>query len=137
MPPITRAFIKASLLYLVAAMGLAILQAAQPHLGWQIAGLSPVYFHLFLVGWVTQMIMGVGLWFFPKYSQARPRGSESAAWASFWLLNLGLLLRAVAEPAASAQAAPLWLWALAVSAVTQWLAALLFVLNVWPRIKER
>lgn len=137
MPPITRGFIKASLLYLVLAMGLAVFQALQPLLGLSISGLSPVYFHLFLVGWVTQMIMGVGLWFFPKYSQAHPRGSQTAAWASFWLLNLGLLLRAVAEPAASAQPAAIWLWALVLSAVAQWLAALLFVLNVWPRIKER
>ncbi|MCW5878191.1 MAG: cbb3-type cytochrome c oxidase subunit I [Anaerolineales bacterium] len=137
MPPITRAFIKASLLYLVLAMGLAVFQVLQPWLGLNISGLSPVYFHLFLVGWVTQMIMGVGLWFFPKYSQQRPRGSQTAAWASFWLLNFGLLLRAMAEPAASAQPAAGWLWALVLSAVAQWLAALLFVLNVWPRIKER
>ncbi len=137
MPAITRWFIKASLLYLGLALGLAVFLALQPRLGLSITGLSPVYFHLFLVGWVTQMIMGVGLWFFPKYSQQRPRGSEAAAWASFWLLNLGLLLRAVAEPAASAQPAPVWLGALVLSALTQWLAALLFVFNVWPRIKER
>ncbi|MCW5875335.1 MAG: hypothetical protein KIS85_00510 [Anaerolineales bacterium] len=133
MPAITRWFIKASLLYLVLALGLAIAQAA----GLSIPGLSAVYFHLFLVGWVTQMIMGVGFWFFPKYNQQRPRGSEAAAWATFWLLNLGLLLRALAEPLFSGQAQPLWAWVLVASAAMQWLAGLLFVLNSWPRIKER
>lgn len=140
MPPVTRAFIKASLLYLVAALALALFQAAQARIGVNIAGLSAVYFHLFLVGWVTQMIMGVGFWFFPKYSQAQPRRSERLAWLTFWLLNVGLLLRAVAEPAlATAVAAEgsLLNWALVASALLQWLAGLLFVFNTWARIKER
>ncbi len=138
MPPVTRAFIKASLLYLVLALGLAVFQAAQTYVNTAVAGLSAVYFHLFLVGWVTQMIMGVGFWFFPKYSQERPRGSETVAWASFWLLNLGLLLRAVAEPAlAAAGSSSLLRWVLVASALMQWLAGALFVYNAWPRIKER
>lgn len=138
MPPVTRAFIKASLLYLVAALALALLQAAQARVGLSIAGLSAVYFHLFLVGWVTQMIMGVGFWFFPKYSQAQPRRSERLAWLTFGLLNLGLLLRAVAEPALAALAQRALLsWALVASALLQWLGGLLFVFNTWARIKER
>ncbi|MBX3047366.1 MAG: hypothetical protein KF698_10250 [Anaerolineales bacterium] len=137
MPLVTRAFIKASLLYLVLALGLGVFQAAQSWLGLALPGLSAVYFHLFLVGWVTQMIMGVGHWFFPKYSQQLPRGNEALAWACFWLLNIGLVLRAIVEPALSAQAAPLLSGLLVASAVMQWLAGLLFVYNAWPRIKER
>ncbi|MBX3005521.1 MAG: hypothetical protein KF821_06800 [Anaerolineales bacterium] len=137
MPPVTRAFIKASLLYLVLALALAVFQTAQGRLGLDLPGLSAVYFHLFLVGWVTQMIMGVGHWFFPKYSQQLPRGRENLAWASFALLNLGLLLRAVAEPAQALQPGAVWNAALLLSALTQWLGGLLFVINAWPRIKER
>lgn len=137
MPAVTRWFIRASLLFLVLALALAVFQAAQARLGLSVLGLSAVYFHLFLVGWVTQMIMGVGFWFFPKYSQARPRGSETVAWASFWLLNVGLLLRAVAEPLLAARPSTLWSWALVASALMQWLAGVLFVYNSWARIKER
>jgi hypothetical protein len=135
MPAVTRWYIKASLLYLAAALLLAAWLAA-PFAN-SPPGLSPVFFHFFLVGWVTQMIMGVGFWFFPKFTQAQPRGSEPLAWAVFALLNLGLLLRAVAEPWQAAQPGPLPGWSLAVSALLQWLAGLLFVLNTWPRIKER
>ncbi|MCW5874690.1 MAG: hypothetical protein KIS88_08620 [Anaerolineales bacterium] len=137
MPAVTRWFIRASLLFLILALALAVLQAAQARWGLSVPGLSAVYFHLFLVGWVTQMIMGVGFWFFPKYSQARPRGSETAAWASFWLLNVGLLLRAVAEPLLAVRPSALWGWALVASALMQWLAGVLFVYNSWARIKER
>lgn len=52
-----------------------------------------------MVGWVTQMIIGVAFWMFPKYTRERPRGSEALAWITYVLLNVGLLLRAIAEPA--------------------------------------
>lgn len=135
MPAVTRWYIKASLLYLAAALLLSAWLAAP--FASSPPGLSPVFFHFFLVGWVTQMIMGVGFWFFPKFTQAQPRGSEALAWAAFVLLNLGLLLRALAEPWQAAQPSPAAGWSLAVSALLQWLAGLLFVLNTWPRIKER
>lgn len=135
MPPITRWFIKSSLLFLVFALVVAVWLAAAP-LGLDaVPGLSPVFFHFFLVGWVTQMIMGIGYWFFPKFSAEQPRGSEALGWATFGLLNVGLALRGLAEPLFSMNAGGAWALALVLSAVLQWLAGLLFVLNTWRRIK--
>ena len=139
MPTLTRLFIKASLIYLalafLSALALAVrgVIAAPAFFGM----LTPVYFHMFLVGWVTQLIFGVVYWMFPKYSMEQPRGSETVAWAVFWLLNAGLLLRVIAEPWHSLN--PLaWLgWLLALSALLQWTAGVLFVANTWPRVKER
>jgi hypothetical protein len=99
--------------------------------------LGPVYFHLLMVGWVTQLIFGVVFWMFPKQSAARPRGSERLGWAVFWLLNVGLLLRVLAEPWQSLAAGALPGSLLALSAVLQWLAGLGFVANTWTRVKER
>jgi hypothetical protein len=134
MPKIVRWHIKTALVYLVAALLLALL-AALPPLTTRLPGLFPVSFHLLAVGWLTQLIFGVVLWMFPKYSRERPRGSESLGWAVYILLNLGLVLRAVAEPQLGR--APLWGWLLVVSAVLQGLAGMLFVSNTWPRVKER
>ncbi len=55
MPRLTRWFAKSSLAYFVAALLAALLLAlddvmALPDL---VGALRPVYFHLFLVGWVT------------------------------------------------------------------------------------
>lgn len=139
MPILTRWHIKTSLIFLIAALLLALSMAARGVLPMPeilvVAG--PVYFHLFLVGWVTQLIIGVVYWMFPKYSSERPRGSEKLAWATYGLLNIGLLLRVIAEPVAALQTAVVWDWLLLASALLQWLAGLAFVANTWRRVKER
>lgn len=150
MPTLTRWFIKSSLIYFVAALLLALASSSLPVAQATLSvasnreatavflrSLGPVYFHLFLVGWVTQLIFGVVYWMFPKCSIEKPRGSESLAWAVFWLLNAGLILRAVAEPLNTLRPESAWGWLLALSALLQWLAGSAFVANTWPRVKER
>lgn len=139
MPALTRWFVKSSLVYFVAALllGLALAANAAWDLPALFGALGPVYFHLFLVGWVTQMIFGVVFWMFPKFTLAQPRGHAELGWATFWLLNIGLALRAVGEPllALRPESRPGWL--LAFSALLQWAAGLIFVFNTWRRVRER
>lgn len=139
MPVLTRWFIKLSLVYFAAALLIGVAQAAQPFLDLPafVPALGPVYFHMFLVGWVTQLIFGVVYWMFPKFNMEKPRGSERLAWATLILLNLGLLLRVIFEPAVAVQPAAGLGWTLALSAILQWLAGLAFAMNTWGRIKER
>lgn len=139
MPLVTRYFIKTALLFFVVALFCGLLLALRPLVALPaiVAGLTPVYFHLFMVGWVTQVIIGVAFWMFPKHSKEKPRGSEALAWITYVLLNVGLLLRAIAEPANAVQAWRLWGWLLALSALLQWLGGFAFVANTWPRIKVR
>lgn len=139
MPALTRWYIKSALAYLAAALLLAFLLALPVSipLPIHIRIMTPAYFHLFLVGWVTQMIFGVIYWMFPIIIRARPRGNEAVGWASYGLLNAGLLLRVGGEPLVSLQPERWFGWLLVLSALLQWLAALLFVLLVWPRIKEK
>ncbi len=139
MPIVTRTFVKTALVYFVVALLTGMLVAARSVLDLPrlVAGLSPVYFHLFMVGWVTQLIIGIAYWMFPKYRRDLPRGYDSLAWATYALLNLGLLLRLVAEPAQTVSPAPTWGTLLALSALLQWLGGLAFVANTWPRVKER
>lgn len=139
MPLITRYFIKTSLLFFVAALLCGLLLALRPfvELPAAIAGLTPVYFHLFMVGWVTQIIIGVAYWMFPKFTKEKPRGSEPLAWSTYAFLNVGLLLRTIAEPAIMVQGLPIWGWLLALSAFLQWLGGVAFVVNTWSRVKVR
>jgi len=139
MPMVTRWFIKSALLYFVAALLLGVALAAPRALGLPAAVtvLGPVYFHLFMLGWVTQLIFGVVYWMFPRYSKDHPRGSETLALATFGLLNAGLLLRAVAEPMHGLHPLAVWGWLVAAAAVLQWLAGMAFALNTWSRVKEK
>lgn len=129
MPTLTRWFLRAGMLYLLAALALSVVVAARPTS--VPVGLRPTYLHLFFIGWITQLIFGVAHWMFPRASREHPRGREGLGWAAFVLLNAGLLLRAVAEPLAVPG------WPLVVSGVSQFAAATVYTLHIWPRIKER
>ena len=139
MPPLTRWHIKSAFIYLAAAMllGIGLAMGAVVQIPNWLSYLSPSFFHLIMVGWVTQMIFGVIFWMFPIVTRARPRGSERLAWATYILLNVGLLLRVLCEPLNAMNPRGVWGWGLVVSAVLQWLAAVIFVYNSWYRIKER
>ncbi|WP_174769489.1 hypothetical protein [Persicimonas caeni] len=138
MPTVSRLFLKFGLIYFVAALasGVAMAWAGS---AWG-AVLLPTYLHLFVVGWLTQIIIGVALWLFPKWTKEQPRGREWLSWTALVTLNLGLLLRLVAEPG------QMWLdtgWQptmsalLVVSAALQWIGGMAFTVNIWGRVKVK
>ncbi len=139
MPKLTRWFIRSALIAFIAALVCAVLLALRSVVALpEVVGvLTPIYFHLLMVGWVTQLIFGVALWMFPKFSAAQPRGNERLGWATFWLLNVGLLLRVVGEPLVVLRPETAAGLVVALSAILQWLAGMGFVLNTWPRVRER
>ena len=139
MPALSRWFIKTSFIYLFASLFAAFILAAQKV--WElpdfILALSPIYLHLFLVGWVTQFIFGIAIWMFPKFSSEKPHGNRTLGWATYVMLNLGLLLRLISEPLLPLRLKPWWGWFLAASAILQWLAGLAFIANIWGRVKRK
>lgn len=135
MPIVSRAFIKVSFLWLAAALTVSVVGSlTSPAM---LAVLLPTHLHLFVVGWVTNMIFGIALWLFPKMSKEKPRGWETLSWACLVTLNIGLALRAVAEPAPALWPEFPWQPLLAVSAVLQWTGGICFVINAWPRVKGK
>ncbi len=139
MPTLTRWFVKAALVCGAAALGLGAALTVQPL--WPGPafpnGLAPVYFHLLMVGWVTQLIFGVAHWMFPKASAARPRGDERLGWLVWGALNGGLVLRAIGEPWTAQNPGGPGGWLLAASAGLQVVAGWTFVGLIWPRVKAK
>ena len=135
MPKLTRWFLKAALLYLILALCSGILLAlpAEKFL----SGVFPIYIHTLVFGWLTQLIFGIALWMFPKYNLAKPRGHEWVGWATFILLNLGLILRIIFEPLQGITSSLLTSWMLVIAAILQWLSGLAFVANTWARVREK
>jgi hypothetical protein len=144
MPALSRYFIKIGLLYLVVALLMGTIMRLQPIMNWsgQIQLLRPVYLHLIFIGWVTQLIMGVGYWMFPKLSREKPRGNERIGWAVLILLNTGLILRSISEPGILMSGTDTtrrtsFAWLLALASMLLLFAGWLFIFNTWGRIKER
>ena len=135
MPALTRWFLRSALVYLVVSLCLGVLVVMPSTSG--VAALVPVSIHLFMVGWVTQMIFGVAYWMFPRLAGGKPHGSERLGVLTYVALNAGLMARAVAEPMLSLRAGGPWAVLLVLSGALQWLGAVVFVVNTWPRVKVR
>ncbi len=139
MPLLTRVWIKSGLVYFILALLLGLFLALDSAgvVRLSIQGLFPSYIHFITIGWITQLIMGVVFWMFPKYTQANPRRSDRAGWVAFGALNLGLALRLVGEPLYATLHARWAGWLMAVAALLLLIGGIAFVVNTWSRVKEK
>ncbi|HEU5048761.1 MAG TPA: hypothetical protein VFU00_00485 [Gemmatimonadales bacterium] len=130
MPRLSRWLARTALLHLVAALALGILMPAGAARSPWIAGAWPVYIHLLVLGWVTQLIAAVALWMFPRPDR-RLTTEGFPGWAFYGLLNAGLVLRAIAEPL------PALNRLLPIAALMHLGAILALAAMLWPRIRGR
>jgi uncharacterized protein DUF2871 len=139
MPPLTRYAARAAMVYLILGLITGALYWANTmwSLWPPLAALNPIYIHLLVVGWLTQLIFAVIYWMFPIISKSNMRGDPRLANAAFILLNLGLLLRVIFEPWRTLDTTPINGYGLLASALIQTLAGYLIVVVCWPRIRER
>ena len=141
MPPLVRLYIKTSFVYLIAGLLLLALIAFDDwlHFSRWLGVATITQLHLLVVGWVTQLAIGVAYWMFPrllKKDNPNPRGSVAMAWAVYLCLNAGLVLRLTIEPSYRTIGQS-WLAALlALSGVLQAAAAVGFGLLIWARIRS-
>jgi len=140
MPPLARIYVKAAFVYFIATFVLGALMMLNGWLSFShwLEAVEISQLHLLVVGWITQLAIGVAYWIFPRFlkeQDPRPRGSDALTWAVFLCLNAGLLLRFVFEPFYLMGPSP-WLAALlAWSGVLQAVAALSFGWLIWGRIR--
>jgi hypothetical protein len=136
MPPVTRWFIKAGMIYFIAGVLLALVSELNV-IPWNIS-LLPVYWHMLVMGWFTQVIMGVSIWMFPRRKRDRKKIQSMEALFTFWLLNTGLILRFITEPFLpvlnNGIAADT---VISVSALLQISAVILYTMEVWPRLRPK
>ena len=133
--------LRASLTWLLAGfvIGAAMLTDRALPGQWRL-WMAPSHAHMLFVGWFLQFAIGVAYWLMPRRrSTERPLGyGERAAYLAVVALNLGLVLRIVAEPAErTGHESELTLVLLVVSSLLQVAAALIFVTQLWPRVAAR
>lgn len=141
MDPLSSVMLRASLLWLLAGVGIGaamLVDRALP--GQWRAWLAPSHAHMLFVGWFLQFALGVAYWLLPRRrSPARPLGyHERAAALAAAALNLGLLLRVAVEPLERAGVVTdATLTMLGLSALLQFGAVLIFAAQLWPRLGPR
>ncbi len=133
--------LRTALIWLLAGFALGGAMLTDRHLAgdWRL-WLQPGHGHMLFVGWFLQFAIGVAYWLLPrKRSESRPLGyHEPSAIIAVVLLNSGLALRIVAEARErSGHATDLTFTVLAASAVFQFGAALIFAIQLWPRVSPR
>lgn len=134
MPRIARVFIKTGLIYFLASLLLGL--AAE--FNWlQFPGMVPLFWHLLMVGWITQIIFSVSMWMFPGRTREEGFKAQLWGWLTYIFLNVGLLLRVIAEPATYVVGGSLWSVLIVISAVSQVVAALTYIIELWPRIQSK
>ena len=102
--------------------------------------MQPSHGHMLFVGWLLQFAVGIAYWLLPrKRAESLPLGyREGRALAAALALNLGLVLRVVAEPLErTGHASDATLAVLGASSLLQVGAVVVFVAQLWPRIYGR
>ena len=131
MPLITRLFLKTGLIYFMGALLVGIILQVES-LG--IPNLIPMFWHMLMVGWITQIIIGVSLWMFPGRSKEESFQHQKWGWLTYIFLNTGLISRFISEPMIIQSQAYFWKVLLTISAVLQFVAVICYVIEIWPRV---
>ncbi|MDZ7805561.1 MAG: hypothetical protein U5K71_00425 [Gracilimonas sp.] len=134
MPLITRLFIKSGLLYFLISLGFGVMIQVD---SLQFSGMSPMFWHALMVGWITQIIIGVSTWMFPGRIKEESFINQKWEWIAFLGLNTGLPLRFLAEPMASAFEPSVWSYLLIASSILQFIGILSYVIGIWPRVQSK
>jgi cbb3-type cytochrome oxidase subunit 1 len=137
-PPLVQRYIKTSFLFLVAGLVLGgYILVAEFAVGRYPPRLFiTAHVHLLLVGFMLMLVMGVATWMFPRPGRADARYRPALAEAIYWIMTIGTALRAISEVAAGVTDGAAVLRALiVVGGSAQLVGALLFVVNMWWRVR--
>lgn len=133
MPPLSRWYIRAAMVYLL--LGFTVGGLLLAHKGMPIHpalwGWLPAHIDFLLMGWVVQMTMGVAFWIMPRFWDPPRRGNEAGAQVALVLLNLGIWL----VVGGTALRGPSWL--LFAGRVAEGGAAVSFAIHIWQRVVSR
>jgi hypothetical protein len=133
MPTLSRYFIRSALVYLGIGftLGGLILSAKAGATDPRVWSLLAVHIAFLVNGWLVQLSLGVAYWILPRIHLG-DRGRRGWAWASFVMLQTGLVLAGISG-------AGLWFPPLtqlfAPAFCLQAIGIGLFAVHAWPRIR--
>ncbi len=133
MPRLSRLYVRAALVYLLAGFTIGALMLANKGVPFLpvIWRWLPAHIESLLVGWTLQLALGVAFWVAPRFWQPPRRGNETGARLAFGLLNAGILL------VIAASLSPLPSWSLPLGRLLELAAVIAFAVHLWGRVVGR
>jgi heme/copper-type cytochrome/quinol oxidase subunit 1 len=101
---------------------------------WPSPQLITAHVHVLLFGFIISLIMGVAIWMFPR-PQSESHYSPRLAETIYWLLTIGTAIRFICEVASPYVTWIAIKWLIVLGGTSQVMAGLLFVYNVWTRVR--
>jgi cbb3-type cytochrome oxidase subunit 1 len=137
MPPLIRRYIKTSFAFLIAgvllgsyvSVGQYVMTTYPPRL------IITAHVHLLLVGFMLMIVMGVATWMFPRPARDDARYRPELAEAVYWTMTMATCVRAVAELLGAYADSSALRAAIALGGLGQAAGVLLFVINMWTRVR--
>ncbi len=134
---LVRRFIKTGILFLAAGLTLGVVMLVRREIygAWPHPYLVSAHTHAVLVGFVMFLILGVGLWLFPRPEKGDERYRPERIEAAYWILMPATAARFVAEMARAGYGAS-WLgWVVVAGGVGQALGLGIYFWTMWSRIR--
>ena len=137
MPPLIRRYIKTSFAFLMAG----VLLGSYVSVGQYVVGTYPprliitAHVHVLLVGFMLMIVMGVATWMFPRPARDDARYRPELAEAVYWTVTATTCVRAGAEILGAYADSSALRAAIALGGLGQAAGVLLFVINMWTRVR--
>jgi hypothetical protein len=137
MPPLIRRYIKTSFAFLIAG----VLLGSYVSVGQYVVGTYPprliitAHVHVLLVGFMLMIVMGVATWMFPRPARDDARYRPELAEAVYWTMTASTCVRAGAEILGAYADSSALRAAIALGGLGQAAGVLLFVINMWTRVR--
>jgi len=137
MPPLIRRYIKTSFAFLLAG----VLLGSHVSVGQYVVATYPprliitAHVHLLLVGFMLMIVMGVATWMFPRPARDDARYRPELAEAVYWTMTVATCVRAGAKILGAYADSSALRAAIALGGLGQAAGVLLFVVNMWTRVR--
>ncbi len=137
MPYVSRLFIKTGIAYLVVTFVAGAVMLSLEALGHPVPFIIGIeHGHAGFIGWLVNTVIGVAYWLLPanraRFPQTQGHYPERVARSSFYLLNIGLILRLVGEPLLAVGVVVRFI--VVVAAVLQVVGIAAFAWIAWQRV---
>ncbi len=133
---LSRRYIKTAFTFFVVGLLLGLYMVISNNILGMLPGpkLITAHVHVLLFGFVISLIMGVAIWMFPRPRDEKHYSRELAE-ITYWFLTLGTVIRFISEISSSYMNSKLLDWLIVLGSASQVLAGILFIYNVWSRVR--